>query len=110
MKGLAIRTIILILLGVLVLVFLTYWFYKGSSPEALSFAECNAKWIRWCFTCKNAGWTGLTTPTELITECCEVLQKNIPKSGDPTWCVGNTACNQGNMKSECKTLFGLDLD
>lgn len=58
MKGIAIRTVILILIGVIIVGVMAYLIYKTGSTEVLSIYECKAKLIDICRICKNTNWDG----------------------------------------------------
>ncbi len=53
-KGIAIRTILLLLIGVLVTAILVYYVYVYFSGSALSREECRARAVSWCTSCWNA--------------------------------------------------------
>jgi hypothetical protein len=53
-KGIAIRTILLLLIGVLVAGILIYFVYRSFSGSAMSREECRARGISWCTSCWNA--------------------------------------------------------
>ncbi len=70
MKGIAIRTILLILIGVIVLGVFAYLIYKASRTKTLSVFECKAKLIDICRICKNVNWSeDYDIPSDIITEC-----------------------------------------
>lgn len=53
-KGIAIQTILLLLIGVLVAGLLVYYTYRYFSGSALSREECRSRAISWCTGCWNA--------------------------------------------------------
>jgi len=53
-KGIAIQTILLLLIGVLVAGLLVYYTYRYFSGSALSREECRARAVSWCTGCWNA--------------------------------------------------------
>jgi len=60
-KGIAIRTILLLLIGILVVSILTYLVYSYSTGSTLSEYECRGKMVSWCTGCSNAGWSSTVT-------------------------------------------------
>ena len=62
-KGIAVQTIILVLLGLVVLVFIAYWLYTlfaGETP--LSMEQCRTELLTWCDMCKNNQWGTTSDP------------------------------------------------
>jgi len=53
-KGIAIRTILLLLIGVLVAGLLIYYVYRSFSGSAMSREECRSRAVSWCTSCWNA--------------------------------------------------------
>ena len=68
-KGIAIQTILLLLVGILVvgiLVYLVYSYTTGSST--LSTTDCISKITSWCTTCMVSGWsTSISIPDDVKT-------------------------------------------
>jgi hypothetical protein len=56
-KGIAIRTILLILIGVVVLAVMVYLVYGTTTESPLSSTACMGKVIEWCTRCKLKGKT-----------------------------------------------------
>ena len=55
-KGIATRSILLMLIGLLVVVIIAYLVYRVSSSPTLTLADCRSKLHDACLTCKTAGW------------------------------------------------------
>jgi hypothetical protein len=81
-KGLAERTIGLILIGLIVLAIMTYWVYKTSRQEPMGFQECNALWVQWCLKCKSmsanpcSNWDVINTPND-VRNCTDIVGKGL---------------------------------
>ena len=55
-KGIATRSILLMLMGLLVVVIIAYLVYRVSSNPTLTLADCRSKLHDACLTCKTAQW------------------------------------------------------
>jgi len=59
MKGIAVRTILLFLIGILVVALIVYLVYTTFSGTSLSQQDCRSMMVGWCTTCwtatKNVG-------------------------------------------------------
>ena len=69
-KGVAVQTIIMVLLGVVVLLFIGYWLVRTFSSPGLGQEECKTMLMDWCRTCGIKGWdsSAYAVPTAL-TSC-----------------------------------------
>ena len=56
-KGIAIQTILMLLLGVLVVAVVIYLVYTYIMSPILPETQCRALATTWCTSCKNVGWT-----------------------------------------------------
>ena len=56
-KGIAIQTILYLLIGVLVVGILVYLLYTYVMSPTLSETQCRALATTWCTSCNNVGWT-----------------------------------------------------
>lgn len=94
-KGIAIRTILLLLIGVLVAGILIYLVYSyGTGSATLSISECISKVTSWCTACMTAEWqSGLTSDLE-IRDCGNKIR------GGLAW-NDNTNCGAGSSKNDC---------
>jgi len=95
-KGIAIRTILLLLIGVLVAGLLVYFTYRYFSGSALSREDCRARAISWCTGCWNAmnaagssDWTADAgpDPSEELENCVDDYYPPYDLSG-ATNCKG----------------------
>ena len=59
-KGIAIRTILLLLIGVIVAGIIIYFVYSMTRTQVLTCTECRAEFIQYCTSCKLAN-TGKET-------------------------------------------------
>ena len=65
-KGIAIQTILLLVVGIIVAGILVYLVYSYTTGQTLSAHECRAKMMSWCTNCYNVGGgTSITLPLEL---------------------------------------------
>jgi hypothetical protein len=55
-KGIAVRTMLLILIGMIVVGIMSYLIYRAATTKTLSVFECKAKLIDICRICENTGW------------------------------------------------------
>jgi hypothetical protein len=95
-KGVAVQTIIMIMLGVVVLLFVGYWLVRVFTGKGLSAQECRSQYIEWCQSCAARNWVGtaawspdmvtclglyaqtigLTTPLGANGDCANLVNKN----------------------------------
>ena len=73
-KGIAIRTILYLLLGVLVVGILVYMVYTYTFGPELDMQTCRTKLINWCTGCKLAGWS-----ESIVTVADDDIEKCISK-------------------------------
>lgn len=115
-KGIAIETVILLLIGILVIGIMTYLIYKASANKTLSLYECKAKLMDICKICKNTNWDAiyllndLAIPNNLyntvITPCSTYSE--FFYWSDNTCCGNNKPAEPpcGRMQDDCTTLIG----
>lgn len=99
-KGIAVQTIILVLLGLVVLVFIAYWLYTlfaGETP--LSMEQCRIKLLTWCEMCKNNDWSAAIA---LASDATASRCYNDYKDQFGMSSIGVPTCS--NMQSNCATL------
>ena len=70
-KGIAIRTILLLLIGVLVVGIVVYMVYRYFVKTPLSEQECRARMVSWCTSCAVANWTSGYAPGSELAECSD---------------------------------------
>ena len=58
MKGIAIQTVLMLLVGILVVGIVVYMVYRYIFAPPLSIQECRAQFISWCTTCKATNFNG----------------------------------------------------
>ena len=108
MKGIAIQTILLLLVGVLVVGILVYLVYRASGSSSFSVAECRAKLTDICTMCLNADWNpSINTDPTIISECSRYSEFFY---WSDNYCCGISCCGLGtcgSMKGDCKTLTGI---
>ncbi len=101
-KGIAIRTILLLVLGILVAGIVIFLVYKYASGSIISETECNARLTEICLTCKNAGWGGWPSRENdpaffSIIDTCANYTKFSSFGGSN---------NCGDLQNPCK-MFGV---
>ncbi len=93
-KGIAIQTVLLLLVGILVVGVLVYALYSSTSNSPMSEYECRGKMISWCTGCSNAGWTGGTAMSDKLKECAQKY-----------WSIaGHADCN---AKQDCSAFIPI---
>jgi len=68
-KGIAITTILLLLVGSLVTGITVYYTYRSVSGSPLSEHECRGMMISWCIGCSNLNWEGGSGMDPQLKEC-----------------------------------------
>jgi len=91
-KGIAIQTILLLLVGVIVAAILIYLIYSYATTPTLSITECQSRIISWCTQCKTraagGNWpTNMYITSALYTECSTVMSN----AGYPSFTM-STSC------------------
>jgi len=107
-KGIAIQTILLLLVGILVVGILVYLVYRASGTSSFSVNECRAKLIDICTMCLNADWdASINTDSNIISECSKYSEFFYWEDNAccGTSCCGPSTC--GSMKGDCKALAGI---
>ena len=100
-KGIAIDTIILLVIGIIVVGILVYLVYKYTSGSSLSLQKCSAELQVICNNCKLANWSAsFPVDTKIRDECAK-----YPEFSDWT---GLSTCGDLNpsIASQCKK-FGV---
>ena len=70
-KGIAIQTILLLVVGIIVAGALVYLIYYYTSSEQLSAHECRARLSELCTQCRNLNFVGFPLSSALTTECSQ---------------------------------------
>jgi hypothetical protein len=93
MKGIAIQTILLLLVGVLVVGILVYMVYRYTAGKTLSAYDCKALFVGWCTNCYNTKGTGTTKVGETISKCLlDTMGIDFGKDNDCT--TAKSYCQQ----------------
>jgi len=96
-KGIAIRTILFFLIGILVAVVLIYIVLTFITDGALSSEECKAIITNACNMCSIANWDSRIKLSQEVQEC--------GKQGSVYWAFSdNWDCASGSMEWDCKAL------
>ena len=69
MKGIAIQTVLMLLVGILVVGIVVYMVYRYIFAPPLSIQECRAQFVSWCTTCKATGFVGGFEMGPTLTDC-----------------------------------------
>ena len=101
-KGIAIETILLLLVGIIVVGVIVYLVYTYATGKTLSAYECRAKMVSWCTNCFNVA-SGSSTwpdnvnplPTEISTCLSDTMGITL---------AANSHCSDG--QATCKN-FGV---
>ncbi len=96
-KGIAIETILLILVGIIVVGVLVYLIYSYTSTGQLSAQECRARLTELCMQCAVKGFSTAYTLNTTITLDCSKYAEFSGWSG-----VNN--CNNAKTDGLCKEL------
>ncbi len=90
-KGIAIRTILLLVVGILVVGILVYLVYSYTSSGQLSVYECRVRLTELCTQCSNMDFKGFALDIRLTNECSKYGEfsgwsgiSNCAPGGDPT--------------------------
>jgi hypothetical protein len=94
-KGVAVSTIIMIMLGVVVLLFVGYWLVRVFTGAGLSSQECKSEYINWCNSCAARGWTGTATWSTAMVDCLGKYAQIIGLT-TPLGANGDCAANKNN--------------
>ena len=104
-KGIAIQTVLLLLIGIIVAGVVIYLVYRYANSKVISEAECNSRLTEICILCKNSGWGPWPSrPSSFfnIIDNCTVYPKfSIFKCGAQC-----DDCTEINTTSACK-IFGI---
>jgi len=95
-KGIAIQTILMLLVGILVVGIVVYMVYRYMFSPGLSQNECRAQLVSWCTTCKTAGWTGGFDLGSTLSTCTNNYFGSGWNSGDDCDEYGGSACTATN--------------
>jgi len=91
-KGIAIQTILLLLVGIIVVAVLIYFVYSYISNPTLSATDCRARLISYCMTCMNVKWSGSIHFPENLNACTDVLKETyglVLDTTDANGCSNN---------------------
>jgi len=70
-KGIAIQTILLLLLGTLTVGILVYATYRSTTGSPLGEYECRGLMVSWCAGCARVGWTGGSGMSDKLKDCAQ---------------------------------------
>jgi len=91
-KGIAIQTILMLLVGILVVGIIVYMVYRYMFAPGLSQEDCRGQIVSWCDSCKAAGCFGtapLPTACATITYTISTACDTYYGTGKPGTCDGS---------------------
>ena len=107
-KAVAIPYLVAIVIGLIILVIMSYLLYKVYVTKKLPAEACRSEFMKWCSMCSNTGWkSSLTISQQLVDNCKDVLLEQMGfdisdySTPDP---VGNTGCAHSDAKRDCCTV------
>ena len=107
-KGIAIRSVLLLLIGFLVAGIIVYLVYKYASGSIISEGECNARLSEICILCKNSGWIGWPSRTNPVdAPFFQVIDDCSSYSKFSSFACGGTCESCTQLQNPCKG-FGIE--
>jgi hypothetical protein len=109
-KGIAIETILYLLIGVLVVGIVVYLVYTYAFNPIPGQTQCRASAISWCTSCKNAVWTGGPNAPDDLQACAS---KYFSDSKPTNWkdeapfCSDCVCDKVGTEKTFCSQIAGV---
>jgi hypothetical protein len=100
-KGIAIRTILLLVVGLIVVGVLVYLVYSYSTSGQLSVHECRVRLIELCTQCSLKNFGSFPLSSTLTSECSKYSE--FSGWGSPS-AVNNCNNANPNTKNLCKEL------
>jgi hypothetical protein len=98
MKGIAIQTILLLLVGILVVGILVYLVYRYStSSSTLSTTECLTKVTNWCTSCMVSGWDTSVSLSKDVQDCAKKIIGSATANWDDNLNCGNGCKNDADI-------------
>jgi hypothetical protein len=95
-KGIAVNTILMMLVGIVVVGVIIYLVYKSLTNPSLSDEQCRSRLISQCMICRNMNWVSdVLVPSELLNDCAK---------GIFVYWKLNANCQADFMVSDCKAL------
>jgi len=95
-KGIAIRTILLLVVGIIVAGILIYLVYSYTTGVTLSAYECRAKMINWCTNCFNMGGGSVGDLPQELSDCLSDM--GIPLAAGSKCDAAQTQCGNFGVK------------
>jgi len=109
-KGIAIRTILLLFVGVIAVAILVYLIYTSSRTPSFTVAECRSKLIEICNICMNTGWDEnfdlSSSQLDTVLECSGYAEFF---NWDDNRCCGNSCCLAGTCGGMMGDCAGFEL-
>jgi len=92
-KGIAIQTILMLLVGILVVGIIVYMVYRYMFSPGLSQNDCRAQLVSWCTTCRTVAWTGGFGLSDNVAKCTNTYFGSGWTSGDKCHQKAGANCN-----------------
>jgi len=107
-KGIAIETILYLLVGIIVVGIVIYLVYTYAIGAPIGEQECRGMAISWCTSCKNVAWTGGVNAPDTLQKC--VSDYFSPPSGagwqsTSPYCDDCDCDKSGNEDTFCSTFI-----
>ena len=102
-KGVAVRTIILFLLGLLVLVIVAYMVYRVFYSPTIPITECRTRWTSYCTSCKVAGWPNANNVSQDLRDCAKTYWSSYSISSGTVNCSSSEIRPPGGI---CTLFIG----
>lgn len=102
MKGIAVETIIKVMLLVLVLLLVLFWLIRVTGNKEISVEQCRSLLIDWCKDCVLKGWKGALPWGDDLLVCVNEYVNILGLN--PFNVVGN--CASTETRTEC-AKFGI---
>jgi hypothetical protein len=96
-KGIAINTVLLLIIGIIVVVVMIYLIYSTATKPALSIEQCKTKMRQHCILCANMGWERAILASQELIDCGNEYSELSDWSD-------NTHCTVGGTKTDCQAI------
>ncbi len=107
-KGIAIETILYLLLGIIVVGIIVYLVYTYSSGGQLSEQQCRSNIINWCTGCSVANWADVSSK-DATSETGTCMTTYFPSgrfgTNFPVTCNRTSGGIPGETETYCQTFI-----
>jgi len=102
-KGIAIETILYLLLGIIVVGIIIYLVYTYATGGQLSEQQCRSKVISWCTGCSVANWAAVSSK-DATSDVGQCIDTYFPTGNFGTNFPVNCNATSGGIPGETKTF------